>query len=303
MTSSELNERFGLPGILAFDEHGSLTRARITLESCEAEVYLQGAQLTRWKPAGEQPVLFLSERSEFTPGKAIRGGIPICFPWFGPRSDGRPGPSHGFARIEEWEVSFAAYLPGTEGDSLSLTFSLGPSEHSKALGFDNFRAVCEMKLGSTLSVRLTVANLAEQPLHFEEALHSYFQVVDVRNAPITGLASAAYLDKRDAGREKTAPAEPLQLTEWSDRVFPENTARMVIEDRGNSRKIVIEKENSATTVVWNPWAEGAAGLADLGVETWPEFLCVEAANTASDAITLAPGAAHSMAIQVMVERA
>ena len=302
MTCNELNEQFGVPNILTFDQNGSLTRARVTLPSCEAEVYLQGAQLTRWKPAGEQPVLWLSERTEFLPGKAIRGGMPICFPWFGPRADGGTGPSHGFARIEDWTLSFAALMPGAEGDSLSLTFVLGPNERTRALGFESFRAVCEMRLGRTLAVKLTVANVGEQPLHFEEALHTYFHVADVCQSPITGLESAPYLDKRDAGEQKHSPAVPLELTEWTDRVYFANTAETVIHDNANGRRIKIAKANSATTVVWNPWDDGVGTLADVDPEAWPQFLCVEAANTATDAVTIAPRMTHTMAVNIAVER-
>ena len=301
MTPKELNEQFGLPGILTFDQNGALTRACVTLQSCEAEIYLQGAHLAQWKRAGEQPVLWLSERSEYTPGKAIRGGIPICFPWFGPRGDGRPGPSHGFARIEEWTLSFAALMPSEDGDSLTLTFVLGPNERTTALGFDSFRAVCEMRLGRTLAVKLTVANLGEQPMRFEEALHTYFQVADVRQSPITGLESAPYLDKRDAGKEKHSPAEPLQLTEWTDRVYFANAAETVIHDGGHSRRIRIAKGNSATTVVWNPWDDGAGTLADVEPDAWPQFLCVEAANTATDAVSIASGATYTMSLTIVTE--
>jgi len=302
MTPNELNEQFGMPNILTFDQNGSLTRARVTLASCEAEVYLQGAQLTHWKPAGEQPVLWLSESSKFLPGKAIRGGIPICFPWFGPPADGGTGPSHGFARIEEWTLSFAALMPGAEGESLSLTFVLGPNERTSALGYNNFRAVCEMRLGRTLAVKLTVANMGEQPLHFEEALHTYFHVADVRKSPITGLASAPYLDKVDGAKEKRSPDQPLQLTESTDRVYFANSAEALIEDQGNSRRVRITKANSATTVVWNPWDTGAATLADVQPEAWRQFLCVEAANTGTDTVTIAPKTTHTMSVNIAVDR-
>jgi len=302
--SSDLNEKFGLDGMLHFDEHGALTRANVTLPSCAATIYLQGAHLTHWQPAGQKPVLFVSGQSPFTPGKAIRGGVPICFPWFGARSDGGPGPSHGFARTQVWDLAFAALLPDPQGgDRLQLTFTLGPSEASRAVGYDHFRAVSEVSLGHTLALRLTVANSGEQPLRFEEALHAYFAVADVRHAAITGLEGAVYLDKRDEGRQKTAPEGPLQLTAFSDRVFPHSTADTAIRDEGNQRVIHIAKQNSATTVVWNPWAEGAAPLADLGDEEWPHFLCVETANTASDAIELAAGETHTVTAEISITSA
>ncbi len=303
MTAHELNEQFGLPGVLAFDEHGSLVRAQATLASCEATIYLQGAHLAHWKPAGQDPVLFMSERSAFEPGKAIRGGIPICFPWFGPPGEGAPGPSHGFARIQPWELAFAAVMPDSgEGDRLQLTFVLAPTEMSRSLGFDKFRVAYEVLLGATLSLRLTVANLGDAPLQFEEALHSYFSVGDVRQAPITGLESAPYLDKRDGGRAKTAPTGPLQLDCFTDRVFPASHASTAIHDVLRHRRIEIVKAESATTVVWNPWPEGSAPLADLAPDSWPGFLCVESANTASDAISLAPGATHTLALRVSVRQ-
>ena len=303
MTANELNQNFGLEGALRFEEHGDLTRIQVTLPSCTATAYLQGAHLTAWQPAGESPVLFLSEHSVFTPGKAIRGGVPICFPWFGPRSDGGPGPSHGFARISPWELAFAALMPDTgDGDRLQLTFVLGPNDLSRSLGYESFRVAYEVMLGKTLSLRLTVANLGSSPLRFEEALHSYFHVADVRKSPMAGLAGAEYLDKRDGGKAKHAPEAPLALTEFSDRVFPANSHAVAIHDEDAGRVIHVEKQNSATTVVWNPWPEGSAPLSDLGPDEWPHFLCVEAANTATDAIMLEPGATHTMGVMIRVER-
>jgi glucose-6-phosphate 1-epimerase len=303
MTAEALNEQFGLDGVLTFEEHGQLTRARVTLPACEATVYVQGAHLTAWKPAGERDVLFLSKESEFLPGKAIRGGIPVCFPWFGGRSDGASGPSHGFARIEEWTLAFAALLPGAAGeDRVSLTWTLGPGELSRSLGFDGFRVAYEMLLGRSLTLRLTVANGQDTPLRFEEALHTYFRVGDVRRAPIAGLAGATYLDKRDDGKQKQAPEGPLQLDRFTDRVFPANEAAIAIEDEADGRKISVAKQGSRTTVVWNPWTEGAAALKDLGDEEWPEFLAVETANTATDALTLAQGETHTMVAEITVER-
>jgi glucose-6-phosphate 1-epimerase len=316
MTSLEeqlqsLNENFGLPGVLAFDVHPGteLVRAQVTLPEASATIYLHGAHITHWQPAGQPPVLFLSERSEFEPAKAIRGGIPICFPWFGPRQpgprgDSQSGPSHGFARITPWAVSFAALIPSggsQDGDSLRLTLMLSPDDLSRSLGFDHFRVACEFTLGKTLSIRLSVVNLADAPLRFEEALHTYFHVGDVRRATITGLEGAAYLDKRDEMREKHAPAEPLRLSATTDRVFPANSADTAIHDEVLGREIAIAKTNSATTVVWNPWAEVAKTLADLDPEAWPGFLCVEAANTGTDTIVLAPRQAHTMELTVSLK--
>ena len=297
MTSAELNELYGLEGVLWFEDHGPLVRAQITLPSSTATIYLQGAHLTHWQPAGQAPVLFLSEHSSYTPGKAIRGGIPICFPWFGNRSDGAPGPAHGFARTQPWELAFAAVVTNVGlGDSIQMTFVLGATDLSESLGFEGFRVAYELLIGRTLKLKLTVANFSHGPLRFEEALHTYFNVQDVHQAAITGLERASYLDKRDDAKVKTEPEGPLQLTEFSDRVFPANKAALTIHDAGNQRRLNIDKDRSATTIVWNPWPEGSAPLKDLGPDEWTHFLCVESANTATDAITLAPGQTHSMSV-------
>ena len=294
MTISELNDNFAIPDRLTFEEHAGLTRAQVHLSTADATVYLHGAHVTHWQPAGHAPVLFLSDCSDFAPGRAIRGGVPICFPWFGARSDGQTGPSHGFARIEEWEFAFAALMPGEHGEELRLTFTLAPSDLSRSLGSDNFRVAYEVIVGASLTLRLTVANLGSSPLRFEEALHAYFHVGDIRKISLTGLEDATYLDKTEGMKEKSAPDTPLQFTAETDRVFPENVTPVTIHDPIFNRNITIDKSNSATTVVWNPWRELAVKLPDLPDDAWPHFVCVETANTAQDAIVLEPGESHPM---------
>jgi glucose-6-phosphate 1-epimerase len=286
MDIAQLEENYGIPGHLSFDTRDGLTRVQVQLASASATVYLHGAHLTHWQPAGQKPVIFLSD---FAAGKAIRGGVPICFPWFAGRSDGQAGPSHGFARIQEWDLAFAAMIPGADGDRVHLTFTLGPSELSRSLGFDHFRVAYEVIVGAKLTMRLTVANLGSESMKIEEALHSYFAVKDVRATRLKGLDSAIYLDKADALKQKVAPPKWMVLTSETDRVFPANKATVQVEDVGNNRVITVEKTGSATTVVWNPWSELAAKLADMPDDAWPGFVCVETANTAPDAITLMAG--------------
>ena len=306
MTAATLNESFALPGVLHFEDAGPLQRAQITLPTCSPTVYMHGAHLKDYQPAAQSPVLFLSAQSEFAPGKPIRGGVPICFPWFGPRGGGQPGPSHGFARIENWTLANAALLSGDE-PTLHLTFTLGPTDLSRSLGFDHFRVAYELIFGAdagqTLTLRLSVANLAPEPLPFEEALHTYFSIADVRTTPIAGLSSAPYLDKTDAGKEKTTPAGDLTLTATTDRVFPGHTAPVHIRDAGDQRVLTNTKQNSATTVLWNPWAEGSATFSDLPNDAWPGFVCVETANTGADKLTLAPNQAHTMQAVISVQPA
>ena len=297
-TPDLLSESFALPGILTFDEHAGLARAQVTLPTCTATIYLHGAHLTHWQPTGQQDVLFLSPDSAFAPDKAIRGGVPICFPWFGNGLSGTQKPSHGFARLEEWTFAFAALA----GEDLHLTFTLAPTAQSSALGYANFRAAYELIFGQdegrTLVLRLTVANSGDEPLQFEEALHAYFHIGDPRSAQVTGLESATFLDKTDAARPKQTPAGPLTLNAQTDSVFPNNQAEVAIDDPQFDRTLTVQKQNSSTTVVWNPFPEGSAAVPDLAPDSWKSFLCVESANTGTDAITLAPNQAHTLEARI-----
>ncbi len=297
MDLAQLNDHFGIPGVLAFHATASgLIYADITAKQATATVYLQGAHLTAWQPSGQRPVIFLSRKSEFAPGKPIRGGVPIAFPWFATRHDGKSGPSHGFARIQDWTLGFAALV----GDDLHLTFTLAPTEMSRQLGFDNFRLAYQLIIGRTLTMQLTVGNDAAVPLLFEEALHTYYAVTDIHEANVTGLEGVTYLDKNDGFKAKQQKGE-IVITEPTDRVYLNTTSTCVLSDTGGRRRITVAKTGSNTTVVWNPWESGALKIADLDPTEWHEYLAVETVNAAEDAITLAPGGRHVMAAHVSVE--
>jgi glucose-6-phosphate 1-epimerase len=301
MDVAELQEQFGVPGALGFGKTASgLAFARVTAPAANATVYVQGAHLTDWQPKAQEPVLFLSAKSDLAPGKAIRGGVPVCFPWFGPRSDGKTGPAHGFARTEEWELKFAALA----GNEVRLTWVLGPNAVSRELGFDHFRAVYEMTIGETLTLQFTVANDSGEPgvpLVFEEALHTYFAVADAEQVEIDGLGETSYLDKVDGMQQKVQRAGAVRLSERTDRVYLDTTATCVLRDEAGGRKIVVEKSGSHSTVVWNPWAELTATMADMEPEGWRGMTCIETANVGESAVTLAPGATHTMRATISVE--
>jgi glucose-6-phosphate 1-epimerase len=297
MDIAELNEHFAIPGVLAFHAVPSgLVYAEITTPHAEATVYLQGAHLTHWQPAGQQPVLFLSRRSELVPGKAIRGGVPIAFPWFAARHDGKTGPSHGFARIQDWTLAFAALA----GDDLHLTFTLGSTELSRSLGCDHFRLVYRLTIGRTLTMQLMVANDADIPLVFEEALHTYYSIAGIHEVSVTGLEGTNYLDKMEGTQEKMQHGA-IAITGPTDRVYLNTAATCVLHDAAGKRRINVAKSNSDTTVIWNPWESGALKLPDLDPSEWHEFLAIETVNAAANAVLLAPGAAHTMQALISVE--
>ena len=297
MELDQLNEQFGLPDVLAFRASASgLVYANISTPHATATVYLHGAHVTAWQPVDCRPVLFTSRKTGLAPGKAIRGGVPVIFPWFGARRDGKPGPSHGFARLQSWTLAFAALA----GEDLHLTFTLSPTELSRSLGYDDFRLAYRVVIGRELSLQLTVVNDAPEPLVFEEALHTYYAVADVRETSILGLDGVTYLDKVQEFAAKMQHGA-LTFTGPTDRVYLDTTASCILHDAAGERRITVAKTNSNTTVVWNPWDTGAAKLPDLDAAEWHDFVAVETVNAAKNAITLAPGATHTMQTHISVE--
>jgi glucose-6-phosphate 1-epimerase len=291
-TVAELNEHFGMAGVLAFREEHGLIFADITAPTAKASVCLQGAHVVDWQPKGQEKVLFLSQKSDLAPVKAIRGGIPVLFPWFGPRHDGKEGPMHGFARVEPWTLEFAALA----GDDLHMTFTLGPTQMSRELGFDHFRVAYQVSFGKALKLQLTVANDGTEPLVFEEGLHTYFHVKDVHEITLAGLDGTQYKDKVDGFKVKPQVAGPMRITGPTDRVYMDTTATCTITDPGFKRVITVEKAGSETTVVWNPWKE----MPDIQVDGWHEFMCCETVNAAEQTVTLAQGKAHAMEAHISI---
>jgi len=297
-SAAALDERFGRPGVVRFEPgSGGLARAVVTTRAAEAHVYLSGAQVTHFQPAGQDDVLFLSPRSRFEAGRAIRGGVPIVFPWFGAKAGDPGAPDHGFARTSEWTLE--SVEESAEG-AVALTLSLEPSAVSRRLWPFEFRLAARIAIGSALDVSLAVENRSSTPFTFEEALHTYLRVGDVAEASITGLEGASYLDKTDGFKRKTLGAEPFRPTGETDRVFLDTRTGCAVSDPVLRRRLLVDKRGSATTVVWTPWRDRAAAMADLGAEHWPRMLCVETANAAAGAVRLGPGDRHSMEMSVRI---
>ena len=289
---THLKERFELPGVVTFDEgKGGLLRCNIKTGPATAEVYLHGATLTKYQRTNEAPLIFCSETSPYRADKAIRGGVPICFPWFGPNSENPELPQHGFARNSDWTVSRTG--ANTDG-SVTVAFSLNSSETTRALWNHEFEALYTITVGNELTLALTVTNIGGTIFQYEEALHTYFQVSDVRKIKIAGLERTGYLDKTQGGVRKETGESPLQLTGETDSVFLNTEAACILTD-GDSREIRISKSGSSCTVVWNPWEKKAEAMADLSGGQWSRFVCVEAVNAGEFSISLLPGETHSTA--------
>ncbi len=303
-TAAALNQKFAIQDHLSFHDgvndsnHPTgLVELRIATPAAEATIYTQGAHLTRWTPTGEQPVLYLSPKSNFAPGKAIRGGVPVLFPWFADGWDHQHQPAHGFARMTEWAVERTHLDPA--GD-VHVTLSLEPTEPLRAAGYGSFAATIEFRIGSTLEMALNVTNLGTAAMVFEEGLHTYFAVGDIHGAATEGLEGSTYIDKRDGNTRKVQRDNLLRYTRDVDQVHVQTTDALTLHDSAWKRAIHIEKDGSNTTVTWNPWSTTSPSLTDLPPDAWEHFVCVETVNAGDGRVTLPPRQTHRMATRVSV---
>lgn len=295
---AELDHRFGIPGVARVCEgNGGLPRVQVTGSSAQGEIYLHGAQVTSWKPAGNDEVLFVSAKSRWEEGQAIRGGIPICFPWFRAKTDDPHAPAHGFVRTKTWQLDSIV-----EDDvGVAVIMFTESDEQTRRWWPGEFRLVHRATFGSELKLELTCRNTGKTPLRFEEALHSYNQVADVVSVRLQGLDGTRYLDNTDSNKEKAQVGE-VTIASQTDNAFLNTQNAVDLIDPKIHRRIRLQKTNSSTTVVWNPWREGASGLRDLGEDEWKQFLCVEASNIIGTAVTLAPQQEHKMSAVLSVEK-
>ncbi len=292
-TIAALHERFAIPGVVEIvTGNGGLPKVRITTGLATAEIYLYGAQVTAWQPSGAAEVLFVSQQTRWEEGRAIRGGIPICFPWFRGKADNPKAPSHGVVRTKKWTLNSVSEKAGTVEVVLSTT----SDEVSRRWWPHEFHIAHHITVGAELKLELIVTNTGSEeaePMRFEEALHTYFAVGDATKVRVTGLDGVAYLDNMDSNREKLQRGD-VTYSQPTDSAYLNTSSAVELIDPVLRRKIRTAKANSLTTVVWNPWQEGAAALADLGDAEWQSMACVEASNIMEYAVMLAPGKQHSI---------
>ncbi|MSR83104.1 MAG: D-hexose-6-phosphate mutarotase [Candidatus Latescibacteria bacterium] len=292
----ELNQRYALPGLLRFAPGpGGLPTVHISDPHAQGMLVLQGAHVLQFQPRGQQPVLWASQHSFYAPGRPIRGGIPLCWPWFGAHPTDATKPGHGFARTSAWEVLGTS--AGPTGTSIEL--GLLPTPATLALWPHPFSLRLRVLFGAQLEVELHVHNPGDQAFTFSAALHSYFAVSQVSAITITGLEESPYFDK--VGGAPLRQEGPVQISAETDRVYQDTTAECHIEDPGLGRRICVAKQGSRSTVVWNPWAAKATRMEDFGDEEYRQMVCVETANAPPDQVTVPPGSAHCLQALIRVE--
>jgi glucose-6-phosphate 1-epimerase len=294
----ELERRFGIPGVARISEgNGGLPRIQITGSRAEGEMYLHGAHVTSWKPAGNDEVLFLSTKSRWQEAQAIRGGIPICFPWFRAKADDPKAPAHGFVRTRSWQLESIV----EDKSGVSVSMSIESDEQTRRWWPADFRLLHRVVFGPKLTLELICSNTGKTGLRFEEALHTYNRVADVANVRLEGLDAVHFLDNTDSNVAKVQHGD-VTIASAIDNAFLGTQNDVDLIDPELRRHIRLEKANSLTTVVWNPGREGAARLGDLGDGEWTQFLCVEASNILAASVTLAPGEEHKMTAVLSVAK-
>lgn len=295
---ADLDKVFGIQGELSFSRGaGGLVLIEVSNSQAVATIAMQGAHLLRWRPADQQAVIWLSSDARFTAGKSIRGGIPVCWPWFGPHATDSELPAHGFARTVEWALIEAESL---QNGSTRLVFLLQQDNSTREMWPFDAQLVLQMTIGRELQMELLTRNTGHETFILGQALHTYFEVSDVRDVAIHGLENCTYIDKLDHDR-KQLQSTPLLFDSETDRIYLDSTADCVIADPGLKRVIRIQKTGSRSTVVWNPWIEKSERMGDMGENGYLQMVCVESANAADDVVTLEPNCEHRLSVIYQLE--
>ena len=297
-----LNQKFAIAGQLEFEQDaGGLIIARINNPHAQASIALQGAHIMTYHPVGEeQPVIWMSPVAKLIPGKSIRGGVPVCWPWFGTHKTEDDLPSHGFARTVPWEVAATEKL---DDGSTRISFDLPQS----SIPTVQWPYLCRVRLtatiGKTLAIDLITENTGSEEFDLTEALHTYFVISDVDSIQIKGLQGRNYLEKvGEAQLKKDNEAAVLIMSEV-DRIYLDTRGECQIEDVGHKRRIHILKKGSHSTVVWNPWVEKSAKMGDFGSDTgYRGMVCVESGNVDYNLARVAPREKHTLHVEYAVEK-
>lgn len=299
MNINELNSQFGKENAIRFFEgKGNLPFVEITNQSASAIISLYGAHVLHFTPVGEKDLLWNTEKSFFQNGKAIRGGIPLCFPWFGPHETDNTKAQHGFARLSTWKFETLDLI---SSESTQITLTLNQSAETLAIWPFFFSAKVIINIAKSLTVSLQVLNTGNTTFTYTDALHSYLNISNINNIKIDGLHYARYFDGFDRTKTIVDSEKHLVINKEENRRYVETTSDCVIYDEGFSRKLRVAKKGSQTTIVWNPWNETAKAMTDMDENDYKTMICIEAANYYSDFVTLEPGQSHSLTTILSLE--
>lgn len=286
----DLNRDFGRAGSIEFElSHLGGPIARLSSRGSKVDVAIQGAQVLSWLHQGRQQ-LWLSPVSQLGTSKPVRGGIPVCWPWFGPHPEDGNKPAHGFVRTRNWTVVRTHCSADLGSVGITFAFATGP-EHAALWPYEA-QVLLTVTLGSGLTLMLETINTGARPLLMSQALHTYFAVSDIVDVRIEGLDGESYIDKVDREMVKMQTGDVIVDREV-DRIYLGKTEKITLRDGG--RAIQIGSTGSASAVVWNPWTDKTIRLGDMGEpEAYRSMVCIETANAARDIVLLPPGGRHAM---------
>jgi glucose-6-phosphate 1-epimerase len=278
-------------------EHG-FTYIEINNAKAHATISTYSGQVLSYRPKTQKDdLLFVSDKAYYESGKAIKGGIPVCWPWFGADPDDLGRPAHGFVRNRQWEVSASESL--ADG-STKVILELADSEETRKIWPHPFKLNIEITVGDSLSVALVTYNNGDENVTISQALHTYFYVGDIGKVSVLGLDGVEYLDKVDDFAEKTQSG-PVTINGEVDRIYKGVSGELVIEDESLGRKIRIASTGCSTAVIWNPWSEIAASMGDLNDDDYRKMICVETANAGPETVEVATGSSYRLEAVYTIE--
>lgn len=283
-------------GIVVTGNQTSGPILQIETPTCHARLSLRGGQVLAWQPTTNEPVLWLSDGALFEPDKAIRGGIPVCWPWFADHPNEPNKPLHGFARVRDWELSSATVRDGEAHLHLKMPLELQDSK----LWPHASRPTLEVITGQALRITLAIDNTDPQPITISQALHSYFAVSDIAQVCITGLEGRYYYDKlTNTGHHLQDGA--ISFEGEVDRIYRHGDGELLLRDPGLNRTIAVRQAGGESIIIWNPWIDKTRRLGDMGNEdAYRRMVCIETGSVADQALTLAPGQSHRLQTDISV---
>ena len=291
---NQLRETFAIPHQLSFKDIGEgFLIMEVNTDKCTASIALQGAQVMTWQPKTQaEPILWMSEAATLKQGKSIRGGMPICWPWFGVHPTEQSFAAHGIARTAMWDVKETSI--NKQGE-VQIMLSLQSQQHPQW----QHEILAELKvvLGESLSLSLTTTNLSNTPMTIGQAIHTYFHVGDVREVSVHGLEESEYIDKLSLSSVHKQQQGCISIASEVDRIYLDDGQDVLLEDKSLQRTVRVQKQGSHSTIVWNPWLDKTKALGDMGEDdAYLHMLCIESANADADVVILPAGEKHKLSV-------
>jgi glucose-6-phosphate 1-epimerase len=299
MNIQQLNADYGIADKVSFVAgQGDFPLIKISNEYAEAIISIYAGQVLSFKPVGQtEDMMFLSSQAYYQAGKAMKGGTPICWPWFGPDPEGKGRASHGFVRDRLWQLRDVI---STQDGATQVTMGLMDTPETRAIWDYSFDFAIVVTVGQDLRIKLVTRNTGSESFAITQALHTYFKIGDINQVKVLGLEDKTYLDKVNHGERRTQSGE-VTFSGECDRIYLDVSPTLTIADQALNRQIIVTATNSKTAIVWNPGVNISAKMADLGDRDFEHFICVETANAANEIINIPAGGRYEMSAQYDVK--